>query len=117
MSGDICSDCGGDCSQTVECERCDSRVEVDHALDFGWHYGRHRLLCDAVAYLCSCGAPNLIDGFGGHRCKRCGLKVWRCGCGEHSDEHRYRYYSSEHDEIKVGTCRCDHCKDNYEDDE
>ncbi|KAH7703481.1 hypothetical protein AAVH_29350 [Aphelenchoides avenae] len=100
MNGDICPECGCSPRSVVECGRCNKWAEVDHVTPFTWTWG-HDEQCDSPAYRCSCGAPNVVNGYGGHRCRRCGLKVWRCG---------------QSDKMLVGTCECEHCKDEYGED-
>lgn len=79
LNGDTCRECGCVYRSTVDCRICETSIQVKRgpfdASSHGHLYGG----C-SVAYMCSCGRPNLIpDDFGlSDGCTRCGMRVWYC---------------------------------------
>ncbi|KAH7706130.1 BTB/POZ domain-containing protein 2-like protein [Aphelenchoides avenae] len=101
LNGDICPECR--CSQhsSVECAGCGRRITVD-AEAFVWDMCLNDSEeCYAVAFRCSCGAPNTTEGHGRVRCRRCGLKVWLC---------------MENERITEEACKCYGCRQFYRED-
>ncbi|KAH7706132.1 hypothetical protein AAVH_26655 [Aphelenchoides avenae] len=100
LSGDTCPECGCSYHMSVECDGCGKRAFVDTKA-FVYAACENDVACYAVAFRCSCGAPNTTEKHGRVRCKRCGLKVWLC---------------MENDKISQETCKCDWCREVYPED-
>ncbi|KAH7713471.1 BTB/POZ domain-containing protein 2-like protein [Aphelenchoides avenae] len=94
---DTCPVCGCCYLPSVECDRCDMRVQVGYGpFNFSWHL--HNDGGYALVYQCSCGALNLSpDDYGpSDGCTRCRVKVWRCA------------YDGT---MSTKPCRCIHCQE------
>lgn len=97
---DTCPQCGCVHRSIVQCDECGELVEVDE--DASKYSIGHTNDCNVVAYRCSCGAANLSADYGRCECRRCGLRMWRCGGNGR---------------ISVGTCECGCYEDDDDDDE